>query len=139
MDETPMDSEDVSHYPVVRLPTSGEVSLKSTVRFLVQQLVERGQVSPDHAARVECQVLHRESLGSTGVGQGIAIPHTKSEVVEEVVGLIGKSVSGIRWRGAVDERLVHTVCLLVTPSSKPRESIVALEAILAQLQREPKG
>ena len=65
-------------FPIVNLPASAASSPDAAIQFLVEHLVESGRLEPEHAARVRSQLLHREALGSTGVGRGIAIPHSKS-------------------------------------------------------------
>jgi mannitol/fructose-specific phosphotransferase system IIA component (Ntr-type) len=56
----------------------------------------------------------REELGSTGVGRGIAIPHSRSLVVNRVRLAYGYSPGGILWN-AVDDRPVHHFFLIVAP------------------------
>ena len=116
-------------YPVVDLPPSATSSPEATVRFLVSQLVQSGRLKAEHVDRVCCQVLHRESLGSTAVGGGVALPHSKSDVVGEVLGIVGRAAEPLGWPGAADAKPVWAVCLLVTPTSEPGASLCALEAL----------
>src|SRR4051812_4001898 len=90
------------NFPVVDLPASATSSPGAAVRFLVGELVRAGRVRPEHAERVACQVLYRESLGSTAIGCGVAIPHSKSDVVEEVLGIIGRSAAPVAWPVSLD-------------------------------------
>lgn len=55
-------------------------------------------------------VLLREEEGVTGLGEGIAIPHGKSDGVNKTVIAIGKNKKGIDW-GSVDEELVEVIIL----------------------------
>ena len=128
------DAADRFGFPIVDLPLSAVLSPDATVKFLVGQLVLSGRLRPENAERVICQVLHRESLGSTGVGGGFALPHSKSDVVGEVLGIIGKSAVPVAWPGTVDEQPVQMVCLLVTPVMEPRASMRALEAVARQIR-----
>lgn len=59
-------------------------------------------------------VLEREKVGSTGIGKGIAIPHSRTSSVREVVVAIGRSTSGIEFE-ALDNREVHLVFLIAAP------------------------
>ena len=61
-------------FQVVDLPASASSSADAAVKFLVEQLVQSGRLEAGHTARVCCQVLHRESQGSTVIGPGIALP-----------------------------------------------------------------
>ncbi|SNB46420.1 PTS sugar transporter subunit IIA [Geobacter sp. DSM 9736] len=56
----------------------------------------------------------RERLGSTGIGDGIAVPHGKLRHAREVLSVFGRSRSGIDFN-ALDGRKVHLFFLLVAP------------------------
>jgi mannitol/fructose-specific phosphotransferase system IIA component (Ntr-type) len=56
----------------------------------------------------------RESLGSTGIGKGVALPHGRSLAVRELVGVVGRSVKGIDY-DAIDGKPVHLLFLVVAP------------------------
>jgi nitrogen PTS system EIIA component len=123
-------------YPVVDLPPSVVSSPEAVVKFLVGQLVQAKRLRPEDADRVVCQVLHRESLGSTGLGRGLALPHSKSDVVGEVLGIFGRSAVPVTWPGALDSQPVYVVGLLVTPASEPGTSLRALTAVVRQIRGE---
>jgi len=59
-------------------------------------------------------VLEREKVGSTGIGKGIAIPHSRTATVREVVVAIGRSSAGIEFE-ALDNRPVHLIFLIAAP------------------------
>jgi len=123
-------------YPVVDLPPSAVSSPEGTVKFLVGQLVQSGRLRPEDADRVVCQVLHRESLGSTVIGRGFALPHSKSDVVGEVLGIVGRSAVPVRWNDELAAEPVRVVCLLVTPAFEPGVSLRALERLSRQMRGE---
>ena len=87
-------------FPVVNLPGDAD-SDESIVRFLVSELVRTGRIRQEHSESVMLQVLHRESLGSTAIGRGVAIPHTKSNIVDEVVGIVGQCAQPVNWSGGL--------------------------------------
>jgi len=60
----------------------------------------------------------REKLMSTGIGQGVAIPHTHTPAIAKPYSALGISTDGIAW-DAVDGEPVHIVFLLITPDSQP--------------------
>jgi mannitol/fructose-specific phosphotransferase system IIA component (Ntr-type) len=121
-------------YPVVDLPPASASSPEDAVRFLVAELVRSGRLRPEYADRVAGQVLCRESLGSTGFGCGVALPHSKSDAVGEVLGVVGRSAEPVPWPGAADADSVRVVCLLVTPTADLGASLRALEAVSRQLR-----
>jgi mannitol/fructose-specific phosphotransferase system IIA component (Ntr-type) len=123
-------------FPVVDLPPKALESPDAAIKFLVDHLVHTGRLPAEYAARVVGRVLHRESLGSTGIGRGIALPHAKSDVVSEVLGVVGRSAEPVTWPGAADAEPVRLVCLLVTPASDPQASMRALEALSRRIRGE---
>ena len=122
-------------FPVVDLAPAAASSPEAAVRFLVGQLVHSGRLQPMHADRVVCQVLQRESRFSTAVGGGFALPHTKSDVVSEVLGIVGRSTVALTWPGALDAQPVRMVWLLVTPESAPDASRRALQAVAREVSK----
>ncbi len=63
------------------------------------------------------KVLHqREALGSTGIGEGVAIPHGKVAGCAHITVILARSASGCDF-SAVDGRNCHIFCLLLAPPS----------------------
>ena len=58
-------------------------------------------------------IAERESLMSTGIKEGIAVPHGKLDEIDEVMGVVGISKSGIDYE-ALDNKPVHLVFLLLS-------------------------
>jgi PTS system nitrogen regulatory IIA component len=73
-------------------------------------------------------LLERESLGSTGIGDGVAIPHGKLPTGSEMVVAFGRSSKGIDFQ-ALDAKPVFLFFLLVTPENKPGDHLKALARI----------
>jgi PTS system nitrogen regulatory IIA component len=73
-------------------------------------------------------LLERESLGSTGIGDGVAIPHGKLPVGSEMFVAFGRSRGGVDFQ-SLDSRPVFLFFLLVTPEDKPGEHLKALARI----------
>jgi len=73
-------------------------------------------------------VLEREKLGSTGIGQGVAIPHGKTDVLSEQVGVLGISKKGIEFN-SLDGELVYIIFLLVGPVEVTGQHLKALSRI----------
>jgi PTS system fructose-specific IIC component len=76
-------------------------------------------------------VFKREEIGSTGIGNGIAIPHARSEAVKEFIIVFGRSDAGIDF-DAVDNKPVNLFFLMGTPKEK---NINGYLKILAHLSR----
>jgi len=73
-------------------------------------------------------LLEREALGSTGVGNGIAIPHGKIKGLDDILLCFGRSRTGINFE-AIDNRPVHLFVLLLSPTSKAAEYLQALARV----------
>jgi len=79
-------------------------------------------------------LMKREALGSTGLGNGIAIPHTNSEEISKPQGLLAVSKEGIDFH-ALDGEPVHVLFLMVYPKDPVGVHLVVL-AGLARLLRD---
>lgn len=73
-------------------------------------------------------LLERENLGSTGIGQGIAIPHGKTDKVSRLVAVLGISKSGVDF-DALDGEPVYIFFLLVAPKETAGPHLKALAQI----------
>lgn len=108
-------------------------SLKATdkpgvVRELVQLLVKSGDVKAADVDRFVEVLLAREALGSTGIGQGVGIPHGKSNCVNQLVGAFGISARGVNFE-ALDGEPVYIFFLLVAPEDAAGPHLKALARI----------
>jgi mannitol/fructose-specific phosphotransferase system IIA component (Ntr-type) len=82
---------------------------------LVALLAERGKIDKKDQEAVTQAILKRESLGSTGIGHGLAIPHAKaSPLVKTLIGAFGRSARGIDY-GAVDGAPCTLFFLMISP------------------------
>ncbi|MCK5219458.1 PTS sugar transporter subunit IIA [bacterium] len=78
-------------------------------------------------------LLDREELGSTGIGQGIAIPHGKAETVKELTAAFGLSKAGVSFE-ALDGEPVYIFFLLVAPEGTAGAHLKALARISGLLK-----
>ncbi len=75
--------------------------------------------------KLKAVVWEREQQRSTGIGEGLAIPHGKAECAEKLVMAIGRPSEPIEF-GAVDRKPVKLVVLLASPRDKTADHIQAL-------------
>ena len=80
-------------------------------------------------------VRRREGLGSTGVGNGIAIPHCRSLVIDRVRLAFGRHVQGVAY-DAMDGVPVHFVFLIVAPPVEVSNLYLSVLGKVAQFVRE---
>lgn len=103
---------------------------------LLQELSERaGQLLHLPARQIFDAVLQRERLGSTGIGDGIAIPHAKLAKCPKIVGLFAQLEKPVDFE-AVDGAPVDLVFLLIAPESAGADHLKAL-ARIARVLRDP--
>ncbi len=80
-------------------------------------------------------LLEREKLGSTGIGENVAIPHAKSDDIDSIVCVFGRSINGIEYE-SLDQKPVHFVCLLLAPSNSTGQHLKALARIARLLKSQ---
>ena len=96
--------------------------LRELVHVLAQ--VER-QVNEDRMTEI---LLERESLGSTGIGDGVAVPHGKSKEVERILASFGRSLPGMDFQ-SLDGKPTHLFFLLIAPENSAGMHLKALAQI----------
>jgi mannitol/fructose-specific phosphotransferase system IIA component (Ntr-type) len=78
----------------------------------------------------------RETLGSTGIGQNIAIPHCRALVVSRLRVAFGRKLEGIDFT-AIDGRPVHYFFLIVAPPLEVSNQYLPVLGKIAQFAKEP--
>lgn len=74
------------------------------------------------------RLSEREAIGSTGLGNGVAVPHVKSEDVSRSTLVLARCRKGLEWQ-AIDGRPVQIVFLLVSPAGEPESHLQCLRWI----------
>jgi PTS system nitrogen regulatory IIA component len=96
------------------------------LREFARLLKENGKIEDEeNLVRV---LTERETLGSTGIGDGVAIPHGKLGSVSEIIVAFGRSTSGVEFQ-SLDAKPVFLFFLLVTPVDKPGDHLKTLARI----------
>ena len=106
---------------------------ESVIQELVGSLVSAGKVAEDDRESIIGAVMKREELGSTGIGRGVAVPHTKHPSVDRLVGTVGISDEGVDF-DSLDGEKVQLFFLLISPTDRPGDHLRALENISRQLR-----
>ncbi len=101
-------------------------SKKEVIEELVEMLSAKGLIA-DKKVTIE-SLMEREELGSTGVGQGIAIPHSKTKGVKELVAAFGVSKEGVNFE-ALDGEPVNIFFLLLAPEGAAGLMLKALARV----------
>ena len=101
---------------------------EGVIREMVQLLVKAGEIKPADEEKIVPVLLAREVLGSTGIGQGVGIPHGKSNVVRQLVGAFGISRRGVNF-DSLDGETAQIFFLLLAPEDSAGPHLKALARI----------
>jgi nitrogen PTS system EIIA component len=118
-------------------PDAVSLELRGTAKDgILSELVALLRID-DRSAETLLRVLQRrESLGSTGVGRGIAIPHCRSLVVSRLRLAYGHKTEGIEFQ-AIDGRPVFDFFLIVAPPLEVSNQYLPVLGKIAQFAKEP--
>jgi PTS system fructose-specific IIA component/PTS system nitrogen regulatory IIA component len=106
---------------------------EDVIRIMAASLKSAGKIGEDQLDGIVEAILKREELGSTGIGRGVAVPHTKHASVQELVGAVAISEDGVDF-DSLDGEKVFLLFLLVSPPDRPGDHLRALENISRQLR-----
>ncbi len=73
-------------------------------------------------------LMEREKLGSTGIGENVAIPHGKSDELSQIITVFARSLNGVDFE-SLDQKPVHFVCMVIAPSNSTGQHLKALARI----------
>lgn len=118
------------------LPDLKATTARSAVEEMVAALVKAKAVAADQHRKVVEAILRREKKGTTGFGNGVAIPHAKHAGVKGVVGIVALSRAGIEF-AALDSQPVHLFFLLLSNPDQPEEHLKAMEHIFRSIKNDP--
>ncbi|MEN6620387.1 MAG: PTS sugar transporter subunit IIA [Smithella sp.] len=93
----------------------------------LSQLIVQGPLKLDQSEIYDV-LLQREKLGSTGIGDGVAIPHGKISGLNELIIAVGRSKNGVQF-DSIDGRLVHLFFLLLAPENSTGKHLKILAKI----------
>jgi len=104
------------------------IKKEDVIKELVDSLINAGEVEKRHRNKLVDALMARESLGSTAIGQGIAIPHAKCDCVEKLIAAFGISKKGVDF-DSLDGEPAHIFFLLVAPQDSAGPHLKALARI----------
>jgi PTS system nitrogen regulatory IIA component len=107
-------------------PRLASMSKEGILRELVRAITQvEKQVDENRLIEI---LLERESLGSTGIGDGVAIPHGKSKDMKRLLASFGRSLPGMDFQ-SMDGKPTHLFFLLVAPENSAGIHLKALARI----------
>ncbi len=108
---------------------------EDAIRAMVAGLREAGSINAADEAGIVAAILKREELGSTGIGRGVAVPHTKHPSVDKLVAAIALAPEGVDF-ASLDGEPVYIMFLLVSPPDRPGDHLRGLENISRHLRND---
>lgn len=102
------------------------------IRELARAVAPVAGIAAEDIAAV---LMERESLGSTGIGGGIAIPHGKLSSVTQIILGFGRSKAGVTY-DSLDGKPVHIFFLLLTPENSTGGHLKVLAQISKLLKMD---
>lgn len=117
------------------VPSLTSTSKADVIREIVGSLKSTGAIKPADEESVIAAILKREELGSTGIGNGVAVPHTKHPAVERLSAAVAISRSGVDF-ASLDGEGVFILFLLVSPPDRPGDHLRGLENISRHLRSQ---
>lgn len=106
---------------------------EEVIREMVEGLRSAGYFKGNEPEEVTKAILKRELLGSTGIGRGVAIPHTKHPCVDRLIGTLAVSQKGVLF-DSLDGEPVHVFVMLASPQDRPADHLRALENVSRSLR-----
>jgi PTS system nitrogen regulatory IIA component len=108
------------------IPELSATSKPRIIAELAEHLAEHsGNLDKDNVARI---LTDRESLASTAIGEGVAIPHGKSSSVVEIVACLGRARRGVDF-DSMDGQPTHLFFVLIAPEASTGAHLKALARI----------
>jgi PTS system fructose-specific IIA component/PTS system nitrogen regulatory IIA component len=119
---------------------------EAAIREIVGSLQNAGAIEAGEFENIVQSVLEREKLGSTGIGRGVGIPHTKKAKVDRFVGTVAISRRGVDF-ASLDGEKANLLLLFISPSDdienfrRPLEHIARLmrDETLCRLLKQAKN
>jgi len=106
----------------------------STLEELSSFLKNKGLVS--NKETLLNALMGRELLGSTGIGENVAIPHAKISEIDQIITMFGRSIKGIEF-DSLDKKPVHFIYLVLAPMNSAGQHLKVLARISRLLKNKP--
>jgi len=127
-----MNLQDLLSIEVIKIPLESDEKFR-TIEELVDILNNAGRI--ENRDMVLQAILDRERVMSTGMGDGVAIPHAKTDGVKELVAAFGITKQGIDFQ-SIDGKPVRIIFLLAGPTDQTGPHLKALSRISRLMHRK---
>lgn len=96
---------------------------ESAIEFMAKKMC--GYYNISYQSELARDVLDREQVKSTGLGNGLAVPHGRTDLVDKLYVLFARSLKGIEWN-APDGQPAHYIFFIIGPSKLAKEYLETL-------------
>jgi nitrogen PTS system EIIA component len=96
------------------------------IKEMTERLKQNNNIKDDQT--LYTTLIEREKLGSTGIGENVAIPHGKSDELTQIITVFARSLSGVDF-DSLDQKPVHFVCMVIAPAHSTGLHLKALARI----------
>lgn len=119
------------------IPTLAAATRDDAIREMVAALADAGAIQRANADDIAAAIFRREQLGTTGIGNGLAIPHSRHPSVDKLIGTLAvyKGAGGIEFNSH-DGQPVYALVLIISPQDQPRPHLQALDSVVAAFRDE---
>jgi len=120
-------------HPELFIPDLKARNKIDAIQKMVAHLVDTGRLRD---GRIVLEALKtREKLGSTGIGKGVAIPHSRSTVTRSLTLLFARSVDGVEY-DAIDKKPVHLFFMILAPHQEKTSEYLPLLGKLVEVTKD---
>lgn len=121
--------------PEAILPDLRVDSKEAAIRAMVGSLKDANCITASDEESIITAILKREELGSTGIGHGVAVPHTKHPSVDRLIATVALAKEGVDF-ASLDGENVYILFLLISPPDRPGDHLRGLENISRHLRNQ---
>ena len=106
---------------------------KNVLNELSSFLEDEGEITNKES--LLAALIEREKLGSTGIGENVAIPHAKISEIDKIITVFGRSKNGVEFE-SLDQKPVNFIFLVIAPENSTSQHLKAL-ARISRLFKNP--
>ncbi len=117
------------------LPALTATNREAALLEMLNALAGNGSMAESDIPDVLASVLYREANGSTGIGRGVAVPHSRHPSIVKMSGSIGIAPAGIDF-SSLDGQPVFSIVLVLSPAHDQNSHLTVMNIIFNNLQRD---
>jgi nitrogen PTS system EIIA component len=116
----------LSFVPDLRIPQLTAATRDGAIHEMIEAIANEHAWTDKQCDEFHSAVLQRETMGTTGIGRGFAVPHASLDWITACTSAVAFAPQGLEFK-SLDKELVHTVILVASPKSKPGDHLRLLE------------